>query len=241
MFTGWKQILFGACRPKKIYQGLHKVFFILLQKPSLKSPPSVLSQGGTMSNFQAKYSLSAGFWDHTILISGNSSRLSWGTSPGGPGREVLHGAPAGVHPGWGVIGLSHRLHRFPMWATAVGRLRGTIWKQHDTLQCRTGIHCSGYRDRGTGYQEHKAGAEMSLGFEKVAIWSPFNGEQHLWLKMWSNWILAQEFFLQMSLSIQKIMSLIILCSNVLHKIVVAWCLLCTWLKNVLLWLELISL
>lgn len=35
--------------------------FSILQKPSLKSPPSVLSQGATMSNFQAKYSLSAGF------------------------------------------------------------------------------------------------------------------------------------------------------------------------------------
>ncbi len=122
--------------------------FFIPQKPSLKSPPSVLSQGATMSNFQAKYSLSAGFWDHTILISGNSSRLSWGTSPGGPGPELLRAAPAGVHPDWGVIGLSHRLVCFPMWATAVGRPRGTIWKQHDTLQCRTGIHGSGYRDQG---------------------------------------------------------------------------------------------
>lgn len=129
--------------------------FFIIQKPSLKSPPSVLSQGATMSNFQAKYNLSPGFWDHTILISGNSSRLSWGMSPGGPGPEPLRAAPAGVHPGWGVIGLSHRLACFPMWATAVGRPKGTIWKQHDTLQCRTGIHCSGYRDQGPGTRNTK--------------------------------------------------------------------------------------
>lgn len=168
MVTGF-YLLHVASKKKKRKernQGFHQLFLIL-HKCSLKSPPSVLSQGGTMSNFQAKYSLSAGFWDHTILISGNSSRLSWGMSPGGPGREVLHGAPAGVHPDWGVIGLSHRLHRFPMWATAVGRLRGTIWKQHDTLQCRTGIHCSSYRDWGRGTRSTKLDQRCLLALKRL--------------------------------------------------------------------------
>lgn len=70
-----------------------------------------------------------------------------GTSTGGLGPELQPGAPAGVRPDWGVIGLSHSLACFPMWATAAGRPRGTIWKQHDPLQCRTGIHYSGYREQ----------------------------------------------------------------------------------------------
>lgn len=107
-----------------------------------------------------------GFWDHTILSSGNSSRLSWGMSPGGLGPELPPGAPAGVHPDWGVIGLSCCLACFPMWATAVGRPRGTIWKQHDTLQCRTGIHFSGYRDRGQGTRNTKLEQRCLLALKR---------------------------------------------------------------------------
>jgi len=45
-------------------------------------------------------------------------------------RRARPGAAASVYrqestQTWGVIGLSHRLARFPMWATAVGRPRGT--------------------------------------------------------------------------------------------------------------------
>lgn len=61
----------------------------------------------------------------------------------------------------GVIGLSHRLACFPMWATAVGRPRGTIWKQHDTLQCRTGIHGSGCGEQGQGPQDTKLSRDVS--------------------------------------------------------------------------------
>ncbi|KAK5856341.1 hypothetical protein PBY51_007945 [Eleginops maclovinus] len=61
----------------------------------------------------------------------------------------------------GVISLSHRLACFPMWATAAGRPRGTIWKQHDTLQCRTGIHCSGFGEQGQGTQDTKLSRDVS--------------------------------------------------------------------------------
>lgn len=161
---GCKKHLFWLMLPKN--QSLHKLFSSN-RSPVWSPLPQYCPRGATMSNFQGKYSLSAGFWDHSILISGNSSRLSWGMSPGGLGPEQRRGAPAGVHPDWGVIGLSHRLACFPMWATAAGRPRGTIWKQHDTLQCRTGIHCPGYRERAQGTRSTKLEQRCLLALKRL--------------------------------------------------------------------------
>lgn len=162
MVKCYKKSWFDKCWPITL-------FFSSYRSPVWSLLPQYCPRGTTMSNFQAKYSLSAGFWDHTILISGNSSRLSRGKSTGGLGPELQRGAPAGVHPDWGVIGLSRRLACFPMWATAAGRPRDTIWKQHDTLQCRTGIHYSGYREQAQGTRNTKLKQRCLLALKK----SPF--------------------------------------------------------------------
>lgn len=148
-------------------QPFPKLFFIL-QKPSLKSPPSVLSHGGHHVKFPSKISPlcrllrshNSHLWEFQQALMGNEPRRAW---PGAAARCTRQESAQT----WGVIGLSHRLACFPMWATAVGRPRGTIWKQHDTLQCRAGIHCSGYRERGQGTRNTKLKQRCLLALKRL--------------------------------------------------------------------------
>lgn len=114
-----------------------------------------------ISNFQVEQSLLF-FSDHFSSL-GFHAASPGEKSAGGlePGPELMLGTPAGVHPDWGVIGLSCRLVRVPMWATAVWRPGGTIWKQRDVLQRRRSIHWGA----GPGYQQNKAGEGTLLHFE----------------------------------------------------------------------------
>lgn len=158
---------------------------------------SIVPGGAAMSKFQAKYSLSAGFWDHTIPSSGNSSRLSQGRSTWGLSPELQRGVPAGVHPNWVVIGLSHRLVCFPMWAIAAGRPRGTIWKQRDTLQCRTSIHYTGYREPAQGGRDTKLELRCLLALKNLPFGLPLRArEQNLEIQsnlIWPFFLLKQMF------------------------------------------------
>lgn len=106
-----------------------------------------------MSGFQAEQGLLF-FSDHSSSLGFHAASLRE-KSAGGlePEPELQLGPPAGVHPDWGVIGLSCRLVRVPMWATAVWRPGGTIWKQRDVLQRRRSFH----QGAGPGYQQNKAG------------------------------------------------------------------------------------
>lgn len=159
-----KELIFSKCWPKI---KLSSNFFHPTEAQFEVSSLGIVPRGPPCQISKQKYSLSAGFSNHTILISGNSSRLSQGASPGGPGPELLRGAPAGVHPDWGVIGLSHRLACFPMWATAAWRPRGTIWKQHDTLQCRGGIQHPGYREQARGSRKTKLQQRCLLALKRL--------------------------------------------------------------------------
>lgn len=173
----------------KLFSAHRSSVWSLLPQYCPEGPPCQISK--------QKYSLSAGFSNYTILISGNSSRLSQGASPGGPGPELLRGAPAGVHPDWGVIGLSHRLACFPMWATAAWRPRGTIWKQHDTLQCRGGLQCPGYREQARGSRKTKLQQRCLLALKRL----PFGlllTVSSIWKS--DNWILVEAFFINVLLN-----------------------------------------
>lgn len=100
-----------------------------------RRPPCQVSKQNMVS-LQAFEAHNSHLWEIQLALMGIEPRRA--RSP-----ELLHAAAAGVHSDWGVIGLSHRLVCFPMWATAAGRPRGTIWKQHDTLQCWAGIQGRG--------------------------------------------------------------------------------------------------
>lgn len=117
--------------------------------PPHKSPTSCQISNQSLS----------GFSDHFSSL-GIPAASPGEKSAGGlePEPAQRHSAPAGVRPDWGVIGLSRCPARFPMWATAVWRPGGTIWKQRDVLQRRRSIQWGADPEK----RRNKAGQGTSL-------------------------------------------------------------------------------
>lgn len=123
-----------------------------------------LGGGGGTTPCQISNQSLSGFSDHFSSL-GIPAASPGEKSAGGlePEPAQRHSAPAGVRPDWGVIGLSRRLVRFPMWATAVWRPGGTIWKQRDVLQRRRSIQWGADPEK----WQNKAGEGTLLHSEKV--------------------------------------------------------------------------
>lgn len=140
--------------------------------------------GGHHVNFSSKiWSLSrllrphnSHLWEFQLALMGIEPRRARARSRGMVQRQESKMT-------WEVIGLSHRPACFPMWATAAGRPRGTIWKQHDTLHGRTGIQFCCYREQGLSSRSTKLKKKCLLALKRLLFGLSFffflNGK-HLW-------------------------------------------------------------